>query len=604
MTAMPTAIAASAIAFTAAWTAGVAGWGGGRLQFDYAMTVPILFAALWLAVAKGGRVAPAAVCAAAVALGLGDAWYGLASTGAYVGGILPIADARGYLEEALRLLAGARFETIAARRPVFGGVLAGLLWSVGDLRIVVTILAFATALGFAAALGAFARHHGALAAAAFGVLAFLFARRFVGTTLTESLAVPLALFAFALIWRAPDGLARAAAGLALLSLAMGVRAGPFFVLPLLVLALAWTPNRAAIPGRLAVLALCAAAPHIVVHLVAPLVAVPGVALANAAQTLYGVVHGGDWTTYFARHPEMAAVSDAALSRAIYADLWRTVGESPAVVWDGAVRAWRAFFLSPIGVVSFVANTDIAALRAAEGFNARQAEAGLSAALIDTVATAAGWDVLIRRAISLGIAGASLVAVLRAPFVRFENRTVFVLVAFWLGIVASVPFLPPWDADSLRAYAAVIPFFAAGAALAFHRRTPVARGLVSASPPLVRWQILVTAIAILGLPMAGPAVLGRGGPGAAECPSSPADFGIRVAVAPDAQARWQGGLDVVSALYPRLGEGLSTLTPPIEIDGVYVRSLDAMVYRVGGECGAGELRMEGFAIRPDRSKDRN
>jgi hypothetical protein len=598
MTGAVAAAFAAALASAAGLAAGVAGLGGGRAQFDYAVVPPLLFVSLLAALAKGGRVFVAAVCAGFATFSLGDAWFGFASTGAYVGGILPIADARGYLEEVLRLLAGDRFEAIAARRPIHAGVLAGFLWATGDLRTALAVGTFATGLALAAAVDAVARRDGALAASVFGVLAFLFARRFLGTALTESLAVPLSLFAFALIWRDSGDLGRIAAGLALLSLAMIVRAGPFFVLPFLAMALAWTSARRGMARRLAVLVVCAVAPFVASGLLAPLVALPGGALANAAQTLYGTLHGGDWTTYIARHPEMAALPDAELSRAIYADVWRTVIDTPGAVWDGVARAWGAFFLSSTGLVSFVAHADIAALRAAETMNARLAQAGWFVALGETLAAPAGPSVLARRAISLAIAVASAAALLRALAGRLEPRAAVALGAFWIGLVLSIPFLPPWDADSLRAYAAVIPFLCVGAALAL-RRAPA-----RAPAPASRWPIALAAVAVAFLPLVGPLALGRGHPAADEtCPHAQAPYGVEVAVAHGDIARWQAGLDVVSALYPRLGDALDSLAPPIVIHGVLSAPLNALIYRAGADCDDRAPRIEGFAFDPVVSSDR-
>jgi hypothetical protein len=42
----------------------------------------------------------------------------------------------------------------------------------------------------------------------------------------------------------------------------------------------------------------------------------------------------------------------------------------------------------------------------------------------------------------------------------HRRLVRLQVAAWAGILLSVPFVPPWDADNMRAYAATLPFIAA------------------------------------------------------------------------------------------------------------------------------------------------
>ncbi len=408
---------------------------GGAARTDF--SVPVLFSAalLYAALRLPGRWRSAlslSVTLAAYALALVGLWANGLSETAVVSGLLPWNDAASYYQDALRLLQGSPVTSFSARRPLFAGTLALLLTVTGGhLQASLAVLTMLMALSAHAFTREIQRTHGPAAAAAAWAVLFLFARRFTGIALTESVGFSLGVLGLALLWRgaAHQRLWHAAVGLLTLTLALNARAGTFFVLPLLLLWLGWAFRgacrfawRPVLWGGLAV-ALGFALNFAVLRVVA---SPTSAAFSNFSFSLYGVSVGGKgWTQVFRDHPEVANLPEPQRSQTVYALALDEIRRQPLNFARGALRQWQLFFTDPwFGVYSYVG-----------GENPRlQAAAWLGLYVL--------W-------------GLALVRALRRP----PQPIPWLVLAVWVGVLLSVPFVPPEDAHKMRPYAATIAVFA-------------------------------------------------------------------------------------------------------------------------------------------------
>src|SRR5215216_359272 len=165
-------------------------------------------------------------------------WETGESTWNIVLGLLPWADATQYYFDASRLLEGGLFSAFSGRRPLYASLLALLLKISGqNLQIVLIFFTIINALAVFLFVEEINHELGSISAVVALYLAQLFYRPFVGTVLTEQLGYPIGLLALVVLIRSvkTDKLWLFFLGTALLTYALLIRAGTFFVLPLLVL---------------------------------------------------------------------------------------------------------------------------------------------------------------------------------------------------------------------------------------------------------------------------------------------------------------------------------------------------------------------------------
>lgn len=390
--------------------------------------------ATWRRPSAAARAVALSGVAVLFAMPLNGAWTTGISTGSFAGGLLPLSDAAGYTHDARRLLAGLHMSPFSSRRPLFSGLLASLLWATGgSLQAAVALLV----LGVAAAawvLGrAVARSHGPMAAVAAVVLLLAFYRRFAPTFQTEQLGLPLGALALAWLWQAAlSGCTREASlGIGLLALALNARAGAFFVLPALLM---WVATAAA-PGRRARLravgtgALAIALAFAANLTLMRLAGSPNLPFGNYSLTFYGLAAGGaGWRQAEADHPELRSLGDGERNRRALALALERIRRRPADLALGCARA--------VGDLASLGTTGIACfLPGGRG--------GLPVRILFVLAVAAGLARCWR-----------------------ERRQAWARLLLFAagGFFASVPLVPPADADEMRAYAATFPVLAALAAV--------------------------------------------------------------------------------------------------------------------------------------------
>jgi hypothetical protein len=357
-------------------------------------------------------------------------WTGAISDLNIVAGLLPYNDANGYFHGGRLVAEGQLMHPFSAKRPLFSALMGVFLWLTNQ-NLKLTI-------GFMVAIGGLVAYFSSLeirkiagaVAAAFLVLGiFVFSRRFIGSTMSEVIGLPLGLVGFALLWSGAvrQRLSDIAGGMLMVSFGLLSRAGPFFLLPLLVIWSGWglRGEKKYHWKAFIITALAAGVGFglnaLIYYFLAGSNSAP---MGNFSYTIYGLVVGGKgWKQYIVDHPDVLQLVEPIQSQAIYRYAWEAFLANPFASILGAFKYWGSFFsFEWYGAFGYI-----------EG-------ASKSESLIGRVAMAI-----------LSLAGIGfIIKDLRKPVVSM-------LFAGVIGILLSVPFVPPLDAE-IRTYAAAIPWF--------------------------------------------------------------------------------------------------------------------------------------------------
>jgi hypothetical protein len=436
---------------------------GLHLRYDIVF-LPLLLAAFFVLLSRlpknFAHAGPVLLSVSLCGLVLAGVWQEQVSDLATLAGLYPHSDGRSYLNGALNLLHGQDLNTKASRRPLAIVFWAGLL-HIGamNLKIALALMVFIAALALGFLSRALYRSYGWQVGYVVFLGLFLFYRRFIGTFLTEHLGLALGCLACMLLLQALHEQRRSFfyAGLLLLTLALNVRAGAFFILPCLVLWAGWHWREQKIFSfKVSILALIAliggfAANSLALHSIGQTEASQG----NFSYTLYGLVHGGDWTLVMEEHPELLLLPEIERHQAIYDLAWHTIASEPGTLLYGAARAYRAFFGTTHGPYSFV----LFALQQ-NMLSPNAAEGGIEAINISEILQAIGEQPLKYTQIILAFVWYGLLLLLAGVGFLFIIQSRHPIQGFmlcaWLGILTSVPFIPPWDVDLMRVHAASLP----------------------------------------------------------------------------------------------------------------------------------------------------
>lgn len=267
-------------------------------------------------------------------------WSSASTNGIVVGGLLPFSDAGDYLQGAQRLLALGSLDGWNSRRPLNAALLAVRLWlGDHDLQRALALQSALFAASVTLAARALARDLGAVASYALLGGVSVFAAIFLATTMSESLGLTLGCLALATLWHAARSRSDAhlAGGMAILTIGLQARAGPFVLLPSL-LVWAWLDGRDARWRRAGVSALGVAvgfafnAALLRVHH-----GVAGGAQSNFSYTLYGLATGGlGWERAAHDFPAIVAMSEADSARFVYARAWALMAQHPLLFVKGLI----------------------------------------------------------------------------------------------------------------------------------------------------------------------------------------------------------------------------------------------------------------------------
>ena len=408
---------------------------GLSVRYDFTVLLIPVMGLIFLALLPGGwkgTLAGLGLCLALLALAVSGLWASGVSEPNILGGLLPFSDAAGYYSDARRLLEGQLFSSFSSRRPLFAGMLSALLWVTGrNLQLTIAVLVAISAIACYLLVREVQSTHGSLAAALVMVILFVYYRRFSGTTLTENLGFPAGALAVALLWRGAGQKKRGyiLGGIFLLTLALNARAGTFFVLPVLVIWAAWVFREKWIVS-LPVLGMAAGAivaGFLVNTIMFRALASPeGTPFSNFSYTLYDLASGGKgWQQVKKDHPEIMQLSEPAYSQKIYALAFTEIQRHPGNFASGVLKTWPAFFSwEKSSVFGFMGG--------------EQATVAVLARLLLLLLSVAGlvWC-----------------------FLKWREPIPALLLAVLLGTFLSVPFVPPWEADRMRAYASTLPFYA-------------------------------------------------------------------------------------------------------------------------------------------------
>lgn len=364
----------------------------------------------------------------------------------------------------------------AARRPLCATLMAAES-SLGDGRMQVVLLLNTLLCGAAIWFVARAagRSLGVWAGLATYAVLLGYAQHFLGLPMTESLGLSLGALGTGLLLRGVETRRPPIWSLGCFALSLGLfaRAGAFFVLPAIVLALAWTARRS---GRRAWIAPVAAAALAASSMTAAFVlnatvfrltsdggSTPN---SNFAFVAFGLASGGTWTLgqeWIVQHMPMS--TEAQQEAALYEETWKRIEADPTVLARSLHSALGAF------VAAW--GPGVAAHFGDRGLLAAALPSRWSAWLPANAPAHAIWSILGPLTLLLRLRRVGAVAIL--------------LVAAALGIVASMPVI--YLDGGWRAVAPTMPlmtivavFFLADSTARRHKATD-ARGRASAEVAL-------------------------------------------------------------------------------------------------------------------------
>lgn len=404
------------------------------LRTGFGIVIPLAALVVYAAFRVPGRIGELLSWAATMslfALGLAGLWASGDTQSVVLNGLIPLTDAAGYYTDATRLQYGIDVSNFTAMRPFFAGLLSFFLW-LTERNLMSAVGIFTAMAGFACYFASreIQRTHGAEVAVFFLMLMFLYYRHHSGTTMSESLSLPVGLLGTALLWRGISANKERAVlfGIAMIALALNIRPGAMFVLPALLL---WGGLAFRGQGKFSfkLFGLGAAVILLVFYANSRMIDFVsnsgGVAFENFAWAFYGLASGGNsWTYVFEANPQLALLNDKEVTPAIYKLAFELIRTQPELIVKGALFYWRMFFSNTwYNAYAFVAGDNY------------------------WVNLAARWGMYLLN--GLGI---------YKWFMDRKNPYTSLALLTALGVLASVPFVPPTDAYRVRLYAATIPFF--------------------------------------------------------------------------------------------------------------------------------------------------
>lgn len=361
-------------------------------------------------------------------LGLAGLWISGNTQPLIMNGLIPISDATIYYVDALKILNGGDVSDFTAMRPFFTGFLSVLLW-LTDRNLLFALGILTAIAGISAFLSSreIQKTHGAETSIFFLALIFLYYRHHSGSTMSESLAVPISLLGITMIWKSISNQNEKyyLFGLALLTIALNIRPGAMFVLIGMLIFGGFFFNRKKSFSinffiiSFIVIVCIFSLNKLVIYMLAG----PGKnAFSNFSWALYGLVSGGQsWNYIFTVHPEVLSENS---NSAIYRLIIEQFFKNPLLTVQGALKYWEAFF---------------------------------SDSWYNAYAFVAGENYWINEVARWGIYILSIIGIINWMINRNNPYTILAITGA-LGVITSVPFVPPTDAYRVRLYAATIPFF--------------------------------------------------------------------------------------------------------------------------------------------------
>lgn len=405
------------------------------LRSGFGLAIPLTALILYLTFRlprRLGEFSSMAVTLALFAMPLAGLWASGQTQSVVINGLIPLTDAANYHIDSLRIVAGQDISRFSAMRPLFPGFLAFLMKTTGQ-NLMASLAALTLIAAIAIHLGTreIQRTHGAETAVFLLVVVFMYYRHHAGTSMSETLGVPFGALGMGLLWRGLGTRSQPLSifGLFISALALNIRPGAMFTLPLTLLWAGWVLRkerefvslRFLIFGGIAIVSSFALNTLFIRLLAGP----TATAFSNFSWALYGLASGGHSFNYvFQEHPEVLLLQDPQQSRTIYRLALELALNSPSLLAQGIQQRYAMFF----------SNSWYSAFSFLEGENG-------AANVI------ARWTIY-----ALSILG--FVKWLKKPADTHSG----LVAASAIGVLLSVPFVPPTDAYRVRLYAASIVTF--------------------------------------------------------------------------------------------------------------------------------------------------
>ncbi|MCH7662814.1 MAG: hypothetical protein IH859_02975 [Chloroflexi bacterium] len=374
---------------------------------------------------KSGWLLGLSITALLFGLTLSYNWTSGYSDNRILGGLLPYKDGYDYYNGARQLLNGQLLVGRSAGRPLFPGFLSTLLL-ITQQNLQLTLATLTALTGFTSYITARQVRHsfGPLPAAIFMALLYSYILPYIGLAWTELLGLIFGCLGFILLWQTARTLRLRdlVFGIAVLMVGVSTRSGAFIIFPMLVIwaGLMITKNQQfSLPSTGIALSAVLLSYWVANGLYPVFVVTSGYStFTQFAFAIYGQVSGG--TGWF------RAIEDL-----------RTM--DPSIVFDAALQIFIAHPLSfPIAVAKSYRDFFLPSVI---GIFPLYSVSGNS--FLDLTLWIAALALLIR---GLFISGK-----------KWREPSFFLLIAAFLGIFLSVPFLPPIDGGR-RFYASTMPFF--------------------------------------------------------------------------------------------------------------------------------------------------
>ena len=422
-----------------------------------------------------GRFACLGLTMILLSLSLSYLWTSGFSDNFIIGGLLPYKDGKNYYVGANMILNGIPPLDAgqATERPLFPGFLAFLLFVTGgSLKISIAILGQLAGVGLYVAARQIRNSFGALAASYFAT--FMYIHSGIGYTMSETLGVLVGCFGFAVIWLVSynpkwhDLLL----GLFTLMVAVSARAGAFFIFPMLAVWAGWIfrgEKRFSLKMTFYTLVAVLLGYLLVNSIYSRLLGIPpGHAFGNFSYAIYGQVRGGlGWSSAIrelgTRNP--STVYRAALEFFL---------DHPISLFIGFAKSYRDFFLfGDRSIFPF---------------------------------SGQGWQYWANLFLWLGTVTLLVLGLIQLCRTIRLNLSSLLLAGF-IGIFLSIPFLPPIDGGS-RFYASSRSFFFVIPAIGVSRFSREARQIITSANGL-HGDLVVSrffSVAILVLTVIAPPVI--------------------------------------------------------------------------------------------------
>lgn len=348
-------------------------------------------------------------------------WFSGTSETMLIGGILPFSDAAGYFGDARLLASGSHLQGMGNEHPLATAMLA-VLWKAtySHYRITLALIMAFGALASWLAMAEVSVLLGAGAAVTWLLVNYLFLRRFIGIPVAEHVGLIFGNLGVAFSCRAIRSGCLFDWPLAMFSLTLAVcaRPGAILTLPALLCGayMAWPRKERAQWELPAAMALVMATALFLNYVVKMTVGDSrNGAMGNAVFVLHSIVYGGTWK-----------------------DAMNRYGFDNLAVWNAVTKQLHAH---PFSLFR-----------------------GAGRSLFEFTRQFYLFSFVNRRWLNITFHVFFAIGVISAFIAMRINKRAYWIVAFVAGLILSIPYLPPWDTDGMRAYAASIPLIGLTVAL--------------------------------------------------------------------------------------------------------------------------------------------